>query len=283
MNKELLAEKIEKASFARESVKTVSWLFLRDLAAEHGISLKDAERIALKNGVCPDRYLKNLGTLGLDGQKRLFSSRAAVIGCGGLGGLIVELMARAGVGELLLVDGDRFSADNMNRQVLCKEMDIGRPKAEVAAERVKDVNGAVEATALCDYLTQDNAFSVISGCDVAVDALDSNSARSLLKQACEKAGIPMVHGAIGGFWGQACVLESADTAPWEFSEKNVDHGVETQTGNPPFTASFIASLQASEAIRFLAGIDAPMKSLFWCDLDAHQFQMIPINPPEKGA
>jgi len=264
-----------------KSVKTVSWLFLRDLAAQTGMTANSMELLAIECGLCPDRYLKNLGTLGMNGQKELLSSRAAVIGCGGLGGLVVELLARAGVGELVLVDGDIFTADNMNRQVLCKEMDIGRPKAGVAAERVKDVNGAAEVTALCCYLTEDNAVSIISGCDVAVDALDSNTARRLLKQACSRAGIPMVHGAIGGFWGQACVLEPRDTAPWEFAGKDVDKGVEEQTGNPPFTASFIASLQASEAIRLLAGVETPMKNLFWCDLQAHQFQMIPLNPPEE--
>lgn len=86
-----------------------------------GISTIDAEILALSTGICPMRYERNIGTFGFDGQKRLLESSAAVVGLGGLGGLITELLARAGVGRLVLADGDVFSESNLNRQLLCNE------------------------------------------------------------------------------------------------------------------------------------------------------------------
>ena len=82
--------------------------------------------------------------MGIDGQARLLSSTAAVVGAGGLGGLIIELLARFGVGRLILIDGDTFTEDNLNRQLLCREGDLGRKKIERAVERVREVNSAVE-------------------------------------------------------------------------------------------------------------------------------------------
>ena len=99
------------------------------------------------------------------------------------------------------------------------------------------------------------------GCRVAVDALDSNEARATLLSACRQLGIPMVHGAIGGFWGQACVILPGDRAPWELATAG-DRGVEEVTGNPPFTPAFVASLEAAEAVRLLSRAGKPLAGMF---------------------
>ena len=115
--------------------KMVSFLELRRAAAMEGLSAAEAEIYCLENGYVPSRYIRSMGTLGPDGQIRLLSSCAAVIGCGGLGGLVGDLLARAGVGRLVFVDGDVFDETNLNRQLLATEKLLGKPKAKTAAAR----------------------------------------------------------------------------------------------------------------------------------------------------
>ncbi|HPC75630.1 MAG: HesA/MoeB/ThiF family protein [Thermovirgaceae bacterium] len=272
-------EKIVSASTQKGDHRLVPWRVCREAAREAGIPARKAELWACENGICPSRYERSLGTLGLAGQARLLASRAAVIGCGGLGGWIVEILARAGVGEIVVVDGDVFGDSNLNRQSLSREDNIGGSKALEARKRVEAVNGAVEVTAWDLYLTADNASGILEGCRVAVDALDSNEARATLLSACRRLGIPMVHGAIGGFWGQACVILPGDRAPWELAIAG-DRGVEDVTGNPPFTPAFVASLEAAEAVRLLSGAGEPLSGMLWCDLKVHEYCRIDLR---KGA
>ncbi|MGB9826199.1 MAG: ThiF family adenylyltransferase, partial [Desulfofundulus sp.] len=115
-----------------------------ELAKELNMPRREIQITALESGIVPGRYLRNMGTVGVAGQLRLLSSTVAVVGCGGLGGLVVELLARMGVGRLVLVDGDVFDDNNLNRQVLCTEADLGKPKVMAAYERALAVNAAVE-------------------------------------------------------------------------------------------------------------------------------------------
>ena len=126
-------------------VLTVSLSVCREAASLSGLSVREAEIAALRGGLCPARYERTIGTFGLEGQARLLESSAAVAGCGGLGGWITEILARAGVGRLILIDGDVFDENNLNRQLYATEENIGEPKAAAAAERVRQVNSGVTA------------------------------------------------------------------------------------------------------------------------------------------
>ena len=273
---ELWRDMILSAAVQKDGTRIVPWSVCRKAALEAGITPRHAEIWACENGICPSRYERSIGTLGLDGQARLLSSRVAVIGCGGLGGWIVEILARAGVGEIVVVDGDVFSDNNLNRQLFCDESSIGKSKAGTAAERALKANGAVEVSVRDEYLTHENADRILEGCVAAIDALDSNKARSCLFSSCRKLAIPMIHGAIGGFWGQCCVLFPEDTPPWELAS-GADRGVEQLTGNPPFTPPFIASIEAAEAIRLIAGVGKPLRKLLWCDLEAHEYYKVALG------
>lgn len=266
---------ILSATVQKGEARIVPWIVCREAALQAGIPPLQAEIWACKNGICPSRYERSIGTLGLDGQTLLLSSRAAVIGCGGLGGWIVEILARAGVGEIVIVDGDVFADNNLNRQLYCDESSIGQSKARAAAGRAKKINGAVETTVWDEYLTLDNAGPMLEGSVVAIDALDGNKSRSDLFSSCRRLNIPMVHGAIGGFWGQSCVLFPEDTPPWELAQ-GTDKGIEQLTGNPPFTPPFIASIEAAEAIRLIARIGEPLRQLLWCDLETHEYHKVTL-------
>ncbi len=269
-------DKIRSSSTQKGDISLVPWQVCRSAATEAGIPARMVELWACENGICPSRYERNMGTLGLEGQARLLSSKAAVIGCGGLGGWIIEILARAGLGEITVADGDVFGDNNLNRQAFCDEGNIDSSKAFEALERVRKINGAVEVRAWDKHLTLDNAPMILEGCKVAVDALDSNKARAVLLSACRDMAIPLVHGAIGGFWGQSCVLFPEDRAPWE-AGAGTDKGVEELTGNPPFTPVFIAAIEAAEAIRLITGVGKPLRNLLWCDLKEHEYYKIRIS------
>jgi len=268
--------RLGEAAETRGPCRVVPWSLCRRLAEETGTVPLEIETWACENSLVPSRYERSIGTLGLEGQARLLRSTAAVVGCGGLGGLIVELLARAGVGTLVLVDGDTFSDHNLNRQLLCDESNLGTSKAAAAALRVKAVNGAVQTRVVEAFLDETNALRVLSGCGLAVDALDSNRARKTLRNACRELGIPMVHGAIAGFWGQAGVFFPGDATPWDAPEGELpDRGVELETGNPPFTPALVAALESAEAVKILAGVSAPLRHrLLWIDLDRGEFHKL---------
>lgn len=182
---------------------------------------------------------------------------AVVIGCGGLGGYVAEHLARVGVGCLRLVDADVFEESNLNRQLFCTEDALGRAKVEVAAERLGKVNPEVQVETLNTLLTSDNAFNLIDGCQCAVDCLDNVAARFQLARACQEAGIPVVYGAIAGWFGQVCTVFPSDvsfvTLYGAHEDSDSREVAQKAEGNLPFAAGAIASFQAAEAVKVLLG------------------------------
>ena len=247
--------------------QVVPLAIVREIALSEDLSVREFEAELLKNDVVPLRYLRNIGTLGTEGQAKLLLSSAAVIGCGGLGGWIVELLARTGVGRLTLVDGDVFSESNLNRQALCTEAALGRNKAEVAAVRVREISGAVEAVPCPVMLTDDNAQTLLEKNSIIFDALDNFPSRLLLLKTAQALGIPMIHGAIAGWWGQVCAMESENDALASLWRNKGEKGVEMVVGTPGFTPSAVASLQVALGIRVLLGQKAASPDLLWLDLE----------------
>ena len=225
------------------------------------------------------RYEKNLGTIGADGQSKLSASCAAVIGCGGLGGWIIELLARAGIGRLIVVDGDIFSESNLNRQILCTEDNIGQNKSEAAARRVGVINSSTEIKFVPLFLNEDNAGEILTGCDIVFDALDNIKSRVVLCKAACVLNIPVVHGAIAGWFGQVSVIMPDSRLLPDIWKNQNDKGVETEFGNPPFTPSIIASLQVCEGIKYLTGKNTylPPDSLLYVDIFENRLDKIKLK------
>lgn len=217
----------------------------------------------------PARYERNVHALSEDECRLLADKRVAVLGCGGLGGYVIEILARLGAGTLRVVDGDVLEESNLNRQILATEQTLGLRKAEAAAARVARVNDRVRIEPFCENLTADNASALIAGADCAVDCLDDFAARFLLARACRESGVPVVYGAIAGWFGQVCTVYPDDAS---FAEVygSVDEGAESQhvkLGNLPFTAAATASVMASETVKVLIGRgDALRNRLMMIDL-----------------
>ncbi len=127
------------------------------ISNSQGVPAKEVEITALKQGIIPSRYLRNIGTIGLDGQIKLLQSAVAVVGAGGLGSTVIELLARQGIGQLIIIDNDRFTEQNLNRQIMSTEGNLGKYKVIAAAKRVKEINSATTVTIFRERLTRENA------------------------------------------------------------------------------------------------------------------------------
>lgn len=200
------------------------------------------------------RYLRNHDAISEAEQAILAQKRVLVVGCGGLGGYVIECLARIGVGHLRVVDGDVFDETNLNRQLLSSSMNLGRPKTLAAQQRVMAVNPLVEVEAFQTLLIAENAVPLLDGCDVAVDALDNIPSRLVLQQAARSAGIPLVHGAVAGWIGQVCVVQPGQELLNSLYPASTDtQGEEQETGTLSFTAALTASWQAAETVKLLLG------------------------------
>ena len=218
------------------------------------VSLSRVEETALELGVLPARYQRNRQTISTLQQYKLFRSKAVIIGCGGLGGYLIEELARLGVGNLVFIDSDVIEEHNLNRQLLSSANVLNRAKVEVAAERVRSINPAVTVTPLKTVFDHDKGRELVQGADVVLDGLDTIPMRMELAQICHEMSIPLVHGAIGGWYGQvATQLPGDDISPRIFGMTPPIKGIETDLGNPSFTPGVVASLQAAEACKILLG------------------------------
>jgi len=257
-----LRELAEKHVDARgRKVLLVSIATVDRVAGETGHSRRQVEIAALREQVLPQRYGRNLGTVGYEGQIALLEAKVGIVGIGGLGGWVVEGLARMGVGHLVLIDGDVFQEGNLNRQALCVEGNVGQPKVDAARDRVLVVNGAVQVDAFQVRAGQGEMVELLTGCDVIVDALDALPIRLVLQAVAERLNVPLVHGAIAGFVGQVMTIFPGDPGLRAlYGEKAPpEHGIEAQWGNPAATPLMVAAWQIHEVVKLVTGRGEPLR------------------------
>jgi len=237
----------------------LTWSFQQEAVKRFGVSLAQVEEVALERGILPARYQRNRRTMSAADQLTLFRSHVAIIGCGGLGGYLIEELARLGVGMLTVIDPDHFEEHNLNRQLFCTIANLGGSKVQAAVERVREINPAVTVTPHQCRFTTDNGPSLLAGCSIAVDALDSIPARRALAEVCRERGIALVHGSIAGWYGHVTTqLPGTVDLPDMFRHTSSPKGVEQQQGNPSFTPALVASLEAAEVCKLLLGKGTPL-------------------------
>lgn len=251
---EELEARMEVLAETEGGIRVLTFEAVQRLAQGFGLSPRIVHRQALRRRILPRRYLRNFGTLGWQGQLALLESTVAVIGLGGLGGNVVEGLARAGVGCLVLVDGDAFVDHNFNRQVLSQEARLGRLKTEVAQARVAAINGAVEVIPYPERAGPERMRDILRGVAVVVDGLDRLPDRLALQDAASEVGIPMVHGAIAGWMGQVMTVLPGDTGlRGLYGQELPDQGAEVELGCPAATPMMVAGWQVQEVVKLLTG------------------------------
>lgn len=247
---------VEVMDPARRRVRVLTDARAAEMAKERDCTLHDIYTAALDADICPYRYLRNRETFSMKDQRVLFRSRVAVVGAGGLGGHVILLLARAGIGELVVVDPDRFDETNLNRQALCSVKSLGRTKAGEAARQVGEVNPAVRMVPHEVRMTAANAPELIAGSAVVVDALDNVPDRFVLEEAARSVEIPLVHGALAGLEGQLMTVFPEDAGLTQLYGKGSGRAhspssPEAVLGVPAFMPSLLGTLQAMEVIKII--------------------------------
>ena len=201
-------------------------------------------------------------------QERFKDAKITVIGCGGIGGETIEMLARMGIGELVLVDEDAFDLSNLNRQTLASLSDLGLSKSAVAADKVRLINPYVKVTAFHEHVDRGNIDVIIGDSDIVIDALDNVLTRVIVSRKAKEKGIPYIHGAIHGTLGQITVfLPNSDktyeemfnlpSQGKELNDETIEALKNVTSGVPPVigpTPNLIGCLEAMEAYKIITGV-----------------------------
>ena len=201
-------------------------------------------------------------------QERFKDAKITVIGCGGIGGETIEMLARMGIGELVLVDEDAFDLSNLNRQTLATITDLGLDKSAVAGEKVRLINPYVKVTIFNEHVDQTNIDKIIGDSDIVIDALDNVLTRVIVSRTAKEKGIPYIHGAIHGTMGQITVfLPNSDksyeemfnlpSVGKELNDETIEALKNVTSGVPPVigpTPNLIGCLEAFEAYKIITGV-----------------------------
>lgn len=251
-----MRERIDELAEAEGDLRVIPLQQVRELSEAFARPIRAVEMAALEAGIVPRRYVRNLGTIGLEGQAKLLRSKAAVVGLGGLGGYVAEALARMGLGRLILIDGDVFEEHNLNRQLLSSDSQLGVDKVQAAKQRIRAINGAVEVVGHVEMLSRENLRRLLEGADVVVDALDRLPTRLMLQDGAQDLGIPLVHGSIAGFLGQVMTILPGDPGLRGLYGEESDlpeQGLEVQLGTPAATPMAVAAWEVQEAVKLLTG------------------------------
>jgi adenylyltransferase/sulfurtransferase len=236
------------------------------------------------------RYARQIAFFGLgeQGQKRLENSTVLVAGLGALGGTIAQLMVRAGVGHVRIVDSDRVALDNLHRQLLYDEDDAAKNvyKAEAGGRKLKEMNHRVKVDAIVSEITQDNVAAYMADVDLALDSLDNFSTRLIINRAAIDLKKPWIYTGVIGGGGNIMLILPGRTPCLRclFPDINSDDNLpNTETvgilGPVPALA---ASLSAIEAIKYLSGAtDALIKGMLQFNLWYNTYEVIPMMHPVK--
>lgn len=218
-----------------------------------------AEERTIRNGLAPAD------------QQALQRATVSIIGCGGLGGRTAELLVRLGIGSLFLTDPDSFATSNLNRQLFCTPETVGREKARVVAAELQKINPEANIR----FHVQSFSEKSVAGADIVTDGLDSTAARRQLAVLCRKHSIPLIHGAVKQWFGQAGVDHAASPL--------IDtlYPATARDSTPqvlPMTVALIAAIQASEVCKYILQQPSPLRSgWLQCDLLNCDYEYIDLQ------
>ena len=227
----------------------------------------------------PRRYIRSTGVLTPDEIGLLRTKSVFVAGCGGLGGHIIQNLARMGIGQMTIADSDCFDETNLNRQIFCTEHNLGMSKVSETEAAVNSINPETVINTLPVRITSHNAAKMISGHDIVMDATDNIETRLILEDACTRCNIPLVHGAVCDWYGQAAVSMPGSgllhTLYGNASDTCTSGPVKETNGS--FTPAVIAGIQSSEAIKLATGKSTPLADrVLFADLLNCTFEIMDI-------
>lgn len=198
-----------------------------------------------------ERYVRQIPLMGDEGQKKLSESTVFIAGAGGLGSPVLYYLAAAGIGNLRIADLDKVEESNLNRQILHSAERLGVSKAESAKKTLEALNPEINITAFTEKIDEKSIGRLAGDADIIVDCMDNFETRYILNSFSHDNDIPMVHGAVSGFSGQATLIIPKKTPCLSCIFPNA---VTTQkTPVLGFTAGVIGSIEAGETLKYLLG------------------------------
>ncbi|MFO7792493.1 MAG: ThiF family adenylyltransferase [Candidatus Saliniplasma sp.] len=232
-----------------------------------------------------DRYSRHLvlKEIGKEGQSRIDESRVTILGQGALGTVLADGLARCGVGEIIIADRDFVELSNLQRQTLFDENDIGKPKAEVAEEKLRSINSDIMIEGHVLDVNTKNIENLIMGSDIVMDASDNMKLRFLLNDACIKHGIPWIYSAVLGTYGMTMNITSENSPclrcliPEQPNSESL--GTCASEGILFTLPRVIANIAATEAVKFLVGMKN-RKELLTIDLWRNEFDLTEVRKKE---
>jgi adenylyltransferase/sulfurtransferase len=220
--------------------------------------------------------------IGPAGQERLGAATVAIVGCGALGTVLANNLARAGVGHLRIADRDYIELNNLQRQVLYDEDDIARalPKAAAAAEKLRRVNSEIVVEASVQDVTADTIEPLIAGADLVLDGTDNFETRYLLNDACVRAHVPWIYSGVIASYGVTMPVVPGETACLRcvFPERPLPGTTPTcdTAGVLNGIVGVIAGIASTEAIKLLIGSEQRMRGMTWIDLWENTFDRLEV-------
>ncbi|MCY1161245.1 Molybdopterin-synthase adenylyltransferase [compost metagenome] len=211
----------------------------------------------------------------IEAQEKLKLANVLIVGCGGIGCTSAELLARAGVGQITLIDADTIEMSNLQRQIAYVEENIGFYKSEILAKRLKQINPHIRIKSYTSKLDESNAEQLISTQDLVLDGCDNFTTRYLVNQMCTQLNVPLISASAIGFQGQLFMVEG-DSACYECLFPKEEHANESlrcaDSGVLATTPNVMASLQAHHALLYLGLAKTPLKQklLLWDGLSMKQ-------------
>ena len=250
------------------------------LSHQFKVSGKEVELAALAADIVPERYVRNMKSYTIEDQAVLLKSTVAVVGLGGLGGGVTEILARSGVGTLKLIDGDSFEDSNLNRQFLSSQTLLTTPKAEAAVQRVKEINSSIEVYHFHEFLSEESGARLLDESDVVVDCLDSVYTRLILEKSAKFLQIPMVSAAVGGSAGHITTIFPQDPGLELIYGDQMDpslKGAEASLGCLPQAVTLLSSIECSEVLKILLKDGAVARNkLIVVDLQNNSFDVLQL-------
>ena len=207
---------------------------------------------------------------------RIRPATVAIVGLGALGQLAAEELARSGMERLILIDGDRMEPGNLNRQICADVLTMNQFKAEVLSVRLGDISPRMKLKVYPVFLNRENGKALLDGVDLVLDCVDNIPARLCLEELAEQAGIPLIHGGVEGWCGQAAVVFPGDgILKMMFGNREAE---ETAVSVLMSAAGTVASIQAAEALKIAAGLEPSLRNiLLSIDMRNGEFERIPIR------
>lgn len=276
-------EKIIKSANPKEFpdktfYNSISVKQIMNLSKASGASGREIEILALEHGVVPERYARNMKTFSPQDQVALLKAQVGVVGLGGLGGAVVEILARLGIGTLNVIDGDTFEESNLNRQFLSTPKRIAKSKADTAAWRIKEINPSIAVNHHSQFLNKKNGLDLLNRPDVIVDCLDNVKTRFILERFCRQIGSPLVSAAVAGSTGHVTTIYPQDPGLkliYGDPDKIPSQGAEAYLGTVPYSVTFLAALECAEVVKIIQHKGSLLRNkLLVADLNEGVFDVI---------